>query len=43
MVGLLVAAFTVSVTVLLVTFPAMLVTTTKKVAPLSVDTVAGVV
>ena len=38
-----VVAFTVSVTVLLVTFPAELLTTTANVDPLSAVEVAGVV
>jgi hypothetical protein len=42
-VGATTAAFTVSVAALLVTLPAVLLTTTRNVDPLSVVAVAGVV
>jgi len=43
MLGGVVAAFTVSVALAEVALPALLVTTTEKRAPLSLETVAGVV
>jgi hypothetical protein len=43
MVGAVAAAFTVSVALLEVALPALLVTTQRKVAPLSAVVVAGVV
>jgi hypothetical protein len=43
MVGMTVAGLTVSVAVLLVTVPALLLTTTSKVEPLSEVVVVGVV